>query len=115
MKMENDLIPVDILTAHGTLLTMDEEMRVIADGAVAVAGKRIVAVGEAEELAGRYRAAETIDARGMIVMPGLINTHTHSGDALFRGLVEDLALEEWLAKLWVVEGEFLRPETVAWG
>jgi len=90
-------------------------MSVIPDGAVAISGSRIAAAGATQDLEGRFQARQTLDASGMLVMPGLINTHTHSGDSLFRGLVEDLPLERWLDKLWVAEGRFLNPQTVGWG
>ena len=108
-------LAIDILITNGTVLTMNDAAQVIPNGAVAVADSRIVAVGDTRELQAQYRPRETLDASGMLVMPGLINTHTHSGDALFRGMVEDLSLEDWLQKLWVVESRFLSPETVRWG
>src|SRR5687768_5879163 len=79
-----------LLVTGGTVVTLDGQGTVIADGAVAIAGNRIVAVGPAAELAGRYPAAERIDARGRVVMPGLINAHGHAPMVLFRGLADDL-------------------------
>ncbi len=111
----NPPLAIDILITNGTILTMDDAAQVIPNGAVAVAGSRIVAVGDTQALREQYQPRELLDASGMLVMPGLINTHTHSGDALFRGLVEDLSLEDWLQKLWVVEARFLNPDTVYWG
>jgi 5-methylthioadenosine/S-adenosylhomocysteine deaminase len=108
-------IPVDFLITHGTVLPMDAASSVIPDGAVAISGSRIAAVGGTAALESQFQPRQTLDAAGMLVMPGLINTHTHSGDALFRGLVEDLPLERWLEKLWVAEARFLNPETVGWG
>jgi len=108
-------VPVDFLIKHGTILTMDAAMNVVPDGAIAISGSRIAATGETRALESQFQPRQTLDATGMLVMPGLINTHTHSGDTLFRGLVEDLALESWLEKLWVAEARFLNPETVAWG
>lgn len=107
--------PVDILILHGLVVTMDSEARVLDDGAVAIAGPEIVAVGPSGAIASEYTAAEIIDARGRIVMPGLINAHCHGPDALFRGLVEDLPLEAWLERLWVAEKAFVRPDTVRLG
>ena len=89
---------VDLLVRGGTIVTMDEGRRVIEDGAVAVKGGRIVAVGTRRELEGRYAARETIDAAGKVVIPGLINGHTHVPMTLFRGLADDLDLQEWLTK-----------------
>jgi cytosine/adenosine deaminase-related metal-dependent hydrolase len=75
---------VDILIEHGCVITMDPARRVIDDGAVAVKGDRIVAVGETSELARRYRAARVIDARRKAVLPGLIDAHAHAGHAMLR-------------------------------
>ncbi|HEX8187357.1 MAG TPA: amidohydrolase [Pyrinomonadaceae bacterium] len=89
---------VDLIVSGGTVVTMDAGRRVIEDGAVAVAGGRIVAVGKRSEVAGRFAARETIDARGAAVIPGLVNGHTHIPMALFRGIADDLDLNEWLTK-----------------
>jgi 5-methylthioadenosine/S-adenosylhomocysteine deaminase len=77
---------------------MDAQRRVIEDGAVAVAGGRIVAVGTRGEVFGRFAAREVVDARGGAVIPGLVNGHTHIPMALFRGIADDLDLNEWLTK-----------------
>jgi 5-methylthioadenosine/S-adenosylhomocysteine deaminase len=87
--------PVDLLIANGLVLTMDAEGRTFPGGAVAVAGDRIAAVGTAAELS-HLRPRRVIDARGGIVMPGLVNTHTHAAMTLFRGMADDLPLMEWL-------------------
>ena len=81
--------PVDLLIVNAHLVTMDAEARVIEAGALAIDGPRIVAVGGAE-LADRYSARQTIDAGGDIVMPGMINTHTHASMTIFRGLGDDI-------------------------
>lgn len=77
---------------------MDAQRRVIEDGAVAVADGRIVAVGKRSEIVGRFTAREVIDARGAAVIPGLVNGHTHIPMSLFRGIADDLDLNEWLTK-----------------
>jgi 5-methylthioadenosine/S-adenosylhomocysteine deaminase len=77
---------------------MDASRRVIEDGAVAVAGGRIVAVGQRTDVLKAYAAREVIDARGSAVIPGLINGHTHIPMSLFRGIADDLDLNEWLTK-----------------
>jgi 5-methylthioadenosine/S-adenosylhomocysteine deaminase len=89
---------VDLIVSGGTVVTMDAARRVIEDGAVAVAGGRVVAVGTRAEVAGRYAAREVIDARGRAVIPGLVNGHTHIPMVLFRGIADDLDLNEWLTK-----------------
>ncbi|HEX8290409.1 MAG TPA: amidohydrolase [Pyrinomonadaceae bacterium] len=89
---------VDLIVSGGTVVTMDAARRVIEDGAVAVAGGRVVAVGTRAEVAGRYAAREVVDARGRAVIPGLVNGHTHIPMVLFRGIADDLDLNEWLTK-----------------
>jgi 5-methylthioadenosine/S-adenosylhomocysteine deaminase len=86
---------LDLLVTNGRVLTMDAAGRSLEDGGVGVVGSRIVAVGPAETLA-RSRAARVIDARGGIILPGLVNTHTHAPMTLFRGLADDLPLMAWL-------------------
>ena len=107
---------VSLVITHGTVITVDPQRRVIGDGAVAIDGSRIVAVGSAAEIAPRYRAADTIDASGSVVMPGLINTHTHAPMVLFRGLADDLALMDWLQKyIFPAEAKTVSPEFVRVG
>lgn len=89
---------VDLLVLNGTLVTMDKEHRVIPDAGIAVAGGRILAVGPRNEIVGKYAAAQTIDASGRLIIPGLINGHTHIPMTLFRGLADDLDLQDWLTK-----------------
>src|SRR4249920_652604 len=68
---------IDVLVQGGTVVTMDGQARVLENGAVAVRGERIVAIGPAAEIAARYEADHTLDATSCVTMPGLINTHTH--------------------------------------
>ena len=89
---------VDLLVSGGIIVTMDKTRRVIDDGAIAIQNGRIVATGTRAEIETRYTARETIDARGRAVIPGLINAHTHIPMTLFRGLADDLDLQEWLTK-----------------
>ncbi|HEY0172325.1 MAG TPA: amidohydrolase [Pyrinomonadaceae bacterium] len=89
---------VDLIVSGGTVVTMDAARRVVEDGAVAVAGGRIVAVGKRSEVLGRFAARQVIDARGRAVIPGLVNGHTHIPMTLFRGIADDLDLNEWLTK-----------------
>ena len=90
--------PVALLITGGTVVTMDKDRRVIEDGAVAVERGRIVAVGKRAEIERQFTAREIIDARGRAVIPGLINGHTHIPMTLFRGIADDLDLNEWLTK-----------------
>jgi 5-methylthioadenosine/S-adenosylhomocysteine deaminase len=89
---------VDLIIRGGTVVTMDSARRVIENGAVAVKGGRIIAVGSAADLDRKYAAREAINATGKVVIPGLINGHTHVPMTLFRGLADDLDLQEWLTK-----------------
>ena len=89
---------VDLVVSGGTVVTMDARRRVIEDGAVAVSGGRIVAVGSRADIVARFAAREVVDARGAAVIPGLINGHTHVPMSLFRGIADDLDLNEWLTK-----------------
>jgi 5-methylthioadenosine/S-adenosylhomocysteine deaminase len=89
---------VALLVTNGTVVTMDAGRRVIANGAVAVDAGRIVAAGTAAEIKAAHAGRETLDAGGGIVLPGLINAHTHAPMVLFRGVADDLRLMEWLQK-----------------
>jgi len=107
---------VDIIIRGGTVVTMDGTSRVIENGAVAVKGERIIAVGAAPDIAAKYAAARTIDAAGKVVMPGLINTHTHVPMVLFRGIADDLVLMEWLQKyIFPAEAKNVDEQFVRWG
>jgi 5-methylthioadenosine/S-adenosylhomocysteine deaminase len=90
--------PVDLVVRNGTVVTVDGARRVIPRGAVAVDGGRIAAVGTEAEVDAGFRARQVLDARGGIVMPGLVNAHTHAAMVLFRGVADDLKLMEWLDK-----------------
>ena len=87
---------VDIIIRNGWLLTMAPDSRVIKKGAVAVRGDSIVAAGPQDVLGARYKPWKTIDACGGIIMPGLVNAHTHAAMTCFRGLADDLPLMTWL-------------------
>jgi 5-methylthioadenosine/S-adenosylhomocysteine deaminase len=88
---------VDLLVTGGTVVTVDEKFSVFSPGAVAVRKGEIVAVGPASEVGARY-AGPRYDATGRIVMPGLVNTHTHAAMTLLRGLADDLPLDRWLTE-----------------
>jgi 5-methylthioadenosine/S-adenosylhomocysteine deaminase len=90
--------PVDLLVLGGTIVTMDQTRRVIPDGGIAVSQGRIVAIGPRAEIEREYRSRQKINAAGKVIAPGLINGHTHIPMVLFRGLADDLDLQEWLTK-----------------
>jgi len=93
-----DRTKADVLVVGGTVVTMDANHRLIEDGALAIRGDTILAVGKRSELEAQYVAATTLDARGALILPGLINGHAHAAMSLFRGLADDLSLDEWLKK-----------------
>src|SRR5712671_315850 len=89
---------VDLIVRGGTVVTMDGSRRVIENGGVAIKGGRIVAVDKTAAIDRNYAAREVVNATGKVVIPGLINGHTHVPMTLFRGLADDLDLQEWLTK-----------------
>ena len=107
---------MSLVVTNGLVVTMDAEERVIPGGAVAIDGADIVAVGTADEIGRQFRGAETIDAAGQVVAPGLVNTHTHAPMVLYRGLADDLALMDWLQKyIFPAEAKTVSPEFVRAG
>lgn len=107
---------IDLILTNATVLTMDENLTVFEPGAVAVDGDEIVGVGGEEELRGVFAPRETIDCAGKVLMPGLVNTHTHVPMTLLRGLADDLRLDVWLlGYMMPVEREFVSPEFVRLG
>ena len=108
--------PVDLLLTNAIVLTMDEKLTQFDPGAVAISGDSIQAVGTDQELRGSYQAQEIIDCDGMVVMPGLVNAHTHVPMTLLRGLADDLRLDVWLmGYMMPVEREFVSPDFVRLG
>src|SRR5437762_2751013 len=89
---------VDLIIRGGTVVTMDEARHVIEVGAVAIKAGRIIALGLTAEIDRTYDAREIVNAGGKVIIPGLINGHTHVPMTLFRGLADDLDLQEWLTK-----------------
>lgn len=86
----------DLILSGRYLLTMDQEQRVIEEGGVAIAGDTILAVDKAADLLARYPGARVMAEPHGLIMPGLVNVHTHAPMSLFRGLADDLPLMEWL-------------------
>jgi 5-methylthioadenosine/S-adenosylhomocysteine deaminase len=108
--------PVALVVTGATVVTMDSAMRVLSPGAIAIDGARIVAIGSPESIAAQYLGKEVIQADGSIVLPGLINTHTHAAMVLFRGLADDLALMDWLEHyIFPAEAKTVSPEFVRIG
>ncbi len=106
----------DLLVSGATVVTLDGAGRILKDGAIAVSGQRIVALGPSAELRARYAPSRTIDGRGQIAMPGLVNGHNHAPMVLLRGVGDDLALMEWLRKyIFPAEAKNVTREFVEWG
>jgi 5-methylthioadenosine/S-adenosylhomocysteine deaminase len=88
--------PCDLIVTGRYVVTMNAQRRVIENGAVAIRGERIVAVGTRAEIDRAWQAAHRIDRPDALLAPGLINTHTHAAMSLFRGIADDLKLQDWL-------------------
>lgn len=107
---------VDLVIAHGTVVTIDAQRRVIHDGALVVDKGAIVAVGPSAEIAASFSGRETLDVRGDLVIPGLINAHTHAPMVLFRGIADDMDLIDWLRNyIFPAEAKNVRPDFVRTG
>ena len=107
---------VDLVVSGGIVVTMDPARAIEPDGSVAVRGDSIVAVGPRAQIETRYRGAQVIDARGHLVLPGFINGHTHVPMTLFRGLHDDVTLNDWLYKyIFPAEAKNVNEQFVRWG
>ncbi len=91
-------IDVDLLIVGGTIVTMNAEREVIVNGAIGITNGKIDIMGTRNIVVKNTRPKRTINAAGKVIIPGLINTHTHVPMALFRGIADDLDLQEWLTK-----------------
>jgi len=108
--------PVDFLLTNAIVLTMDEKLTQYEPGAVAVQADRILAVGAEGDLMKAYEPKELIDCGQKVLMPGLVNAHTHVPMTLLRGLADDLRLDVWLmGYMMPVEREFVNPDFVSLG
>lgn len=104
---------VDYIVRAEHLLPMDEEGRVINDGAVVVSEGNIEDVGQFNEISKTYKAKRVLGGDSKAVLPGLINTHTHAAMVLMRGMADDIPLKEWLEKhIWPAEEKWLSPEFI---
>src|SRR5215469_6892257 len=107
---------VDLIVTGGIVVTMDGARAIYQDGSVAVRGDSIAAVGPRAEIEARYQSAQVIDAREHLVLPGFINGHTHVPMTLFRGLHDDVTLNDWLYKyIFPAEKKNVNEEFVRWG
>lgn len=106
---------VDLILRGGIVVTMNGKFDVFDDGAVAIRGDSIVAVGPTDKIVNAYQADQEVDCPDTVIMPGLVNAHTHIPMTLMRGLNDDLRLDVWLGYLMPVEREFVTPEFVRLG
>jgi 5-methylthioadenosine/S-adenosylhomocysteine deaminase len=106
----------DFLLVNALILTMDDEMRQFEPGALAVKGNSILAVGPEADIQKGFTTSQVINCNGKVLMPGLVNAHTHVPMTLMRGLADDLRLDVWLqGYMWPVEREFVSPDFVRLG
>ena len=106
----------DVLIKDALIVTCDGSHSIIENGVMAVSHGKITALEQSDTIAAEnLNAKKIVSANGNIVMPGLINMHCHAADSLFRGLVENLPLEEWLGRVWIAEKAILTPETTYLG
>ena len=106
----------DLLIKDALIVTCDGSHSIIENGVMAVSQGKITALEQSDTRAAEnLNAKKIVSANGNIVMPGLINMHCHAADSLFRGLVENLPLEEWLGRVWIAEKAILTPETTYLG
>src|SRR6476620_12793178 len=107
---------VSLVITNGIVVTVDGGNRIIAPGAVAIDGTDIVAVDTTDNVRRQFRGRQTIDAAGQVVMPGLVITHPNAPMVLYRGLADDLALDQWLTKyIFPAEAKTVSPEFVRAG
>ena len=108
--------PADAIWSARYVITMDAQRHVIENGAVAVKGERILAVGTKAEINARYTPKVRLDRPEAILAPGLINTHTHAAMSLFRGIADDMKLQDWLEKfIFPAEAKNVSADFVRWG
>ena len=101
---------VDLILKNGIVLTMNDQLDVFHDGALAINEDQILEIGATDAIVQRFTATDTVSCEGQYVLPGLINAHTHIPMTLLRGLADDLKLDVWLiGYIMPVEREFVSP------
>jgi 5-methylthioadenosine/S-adenosylhomocysteine deaminase len=108
--------PADWIYSARYVVTMDAQHRLIDDGAVAIRSDRIVGVGTRADINRQFQPAHRLDRPEALIMPGLVNTHTHAAMSLLRGIADDLRLQDWLEKfIFPAEAKNVTPDYVLWG
>ncbi len=108
--------PCDLIVSAKYVVTMSAQRRVLENGAVAITGERIVAVGTKAEIDKAWQPKRRIDRPNAILTPGLVNTHTHAAMSLFRGVADDLKLQDWLNNfIFPAEAKNVSADFVRWG
>jgi 5-methylthioadenosine/S-adenosylhomocysteine deaminase len=108
--------PADWIWTARYVVTMDPQRRVIENGAVAIVGDHIAAIGTRAEIDRAWQPKQRLDRPDAILAPGLINGHTHAAMSLFRGVADDLNLQDWLEKfIFPAEAKNVDAEFVRWG
>jgi 5-methylthioadenosine/S-adenosylhomocysteine deaminase len=108
--------PADWLYTARYVVTMDAQHHLVEDGAVAIRGERILAVGPRGDLEKQFQPKQRLDRPQALIMPGLVNTHTHAAMSLLRGLADDVHLQDWLEKyIFPAEAKNVTPDFVLWG
>jgi 5-methylthioadenosine/S-adenosylhomocysteine deaminase len=108
--------PADWIWSARFVITEDPQHRVIENGAVVIVGDHIVAIGSKSEIDAKYQAKQRLDRPDAILAPGLIDTHTHAAMSLFRGIADDLRLQDWLEKfIFPAEAKNVSADFVRWG
>ena len=107
---------IGIIISGGKILTSDEKDSIIHNGSIAIDEDTIVDVGRSEDIEARFAGRKTIDTRNCLVMPGLINSHTHAAMTCFRGIADDIELMDWLNNyIFPAEARNVNPELAYWG
>jgi cytosine/adenosine deaminase-related metal-dependent hydrolase len=99
---------------NATIITINPKREIIRNGSVVVEGKNIIAIGKSREIREQYPDHKVTDCNGNVLMPGLIDTHVHTAQAMLRGCADDLALLDWLGKrVWVLQGNYSEEDGIA--
>ena len=114
-KNSNNKTQADIIIKNAYILTQDGNKRIIENGVIVISDSKIIEIGN-NELVEKYSAKEVIDAKDKLVMPGLINTHTHAAMTILRGVADDLPLKEWLYEhIFPLEAKYVNADNVTLG